>query len=797
MKISLEWIKDYIHFDHSPELVAELLTNQGMEVEDVEYPDRFSGVLVGRITSCEKIAGGRNSICTIDIGERSIIQICGAPNIRQGLLAPVILPGGSLPDGREITPVEIEGVLSKGMVCSQAELGLGTEADVIWELPKNSDSGETFTVGTDFRRYFCEDAVFKLEITPNRPDCLSHIGIAREIAAGLGLELKIPSPVCNETGRNCSDVLRVDILAGERCPRYCGRVLEGVKIQPSPRWMQRRLSAVGIRPINNVVDVTNYVMMEFGNPLHAFDFTRIRGSRIVVKTAHDGDKFITLDEKEHNLTGEDLLICDGEEGVALAGVMGGLNSEISSRTTGLLLECAYFQPQGVRFTARRLAIDSESSYRFERGVDPNAIPRVIDRTAQLIQLTGGGEILRGRVDKYVKPVRPANIKLRPRRVNRILGGKLRADKISKLLRSIDLKVEADNGNFTIDIPTFRPDLVKEIDLIEEIARLNGYDKVKPSSRSLVSLNVEPMPDESFDNLLRCSLVAQGLQEVLTHSMRRRGMSGILGLKPVFIDNPISADFAQLRSDLLAPLLEMVSYNLNRGMDTIRAFEIGSIFESHPEKKVVETRQAAGVITGKAGSTFWGEQRQEVDFFDIKGIVESLFRQVSLDNHSFSSYLINEAIFAGGQKVEIDGITAGGFGEIKKGIIERFDIEQPVFMFYLDYRLIQRNHDIRPRFKPFSRYPEVKRDISLIFNEDIPAAQIKGIIEGNGGGILAGVEIFDLYRGKQVGEGKKSIAFSMKFQVDDRTLTDEEVDQIQEKILKELERMEGKLRFIHS
>ncbi len=767
-----------------------------MEVEEIEYPDNFTNVVIGRVLSCEKIAGSRNHQCEVNIGGRTLQIICGAPNVRKGLTVPVVMPEGVLPSGRKIGLSEIDGFRSEGMICSQFELGLGGEADVIWELPEISETGRRFEIGSDFRGYFPSDTVFKLEVTINRPDCLSHIGVAREIAAALGVKLNYPDIKMTETEKECSDALEVIIEDAEKCPRYCGRIMKGIEIKPSPGWMQRRLMAVGMRPISNVVDVTNYVMLEYGHPLHAFDLNFIKGGKIIVKTAQDGERFTTLDEKEHILSSDDLLICDGERGVALAGVMGGLNSEISESTQDILLECAYFQPASTHFTAGKLGIDSESAHRFERGVDPNDVPQVIDRTAQLIQMTGGGKIYEGRVDAYPQKIHPVEITLRNDRIEWILGYKIEIEKSADLLKSIELGVEKiSDDELKVTAPTFRPDLKQEIDLIEETARLNGYDKVQPATRSLVSLKVEPLPDEDFDNVLRNALTAQGFTEMLTHSMRPRASYGLLENKPVEIENPISADFAVLRTDLIAPLLDSAAYNFNRGIESVRAFEIGSVFRIDSDGGICETRQIAGLISGRAQPIFWGENPRNCDFYDIKGAVNNLFKRIYLDNLSIYSYLKNTAGFENFLEYKMDEETFGGAGEIAKNILEKYGVEQAVFVFYLDYKSLQKRYNCRPVFKRFSKFPAVKRDISVVFDESVPAAEIIRIIEERGGGILVNQEIFDIFRGEQIGAGKKSLAFSLKFQAEDRTLTDEEVDRVQDNLIAALEKRGGKLRFI--
>ena len=796
MKISFLWLKDFVDIDDlSVEEVANLLTALGLEVESIEYPDDFSRVMVGKVESCEPMPDSNNKICQVNIGGENLNIVCGAPNVQPGMLVPVITIGGKLPDGRTIARTKIAGYESDGMICSQIELMLGGDASGVWELNDEDSPLGKFKPGDDLRDYFPPDSVFKLEITHNRPDCLSHLGAAREIAAGLNRELKYPSFQLEESDPPASEVITVEIHDSERCPRYCGRVVKDITVKPSPRWMQRRLLAVGLRPINNIVDVTNYVLMELGHPLHAFDLKMISGNRIVVKTADNGEIFTTLDENEHTLISEDLLICDGEKGVALAGVMGGLNSEIADDTEDILLECAYFDPVCIRKTSKRLGIVSESSYRFERGVDPNAVPNVIDRTAYLVKETGGGEILTGMVDNYPRKIHPVEIKLRPSRVNFILGLNIKKKSMADYLKRLELKVVPDDGVFRVISPTFRPDLKLEIDLIEEIARIHGYEKFSPVNRTYISLEVEPLKEEDFDALIRDKLVGEGLQEVLTHSMRHPQRAGISNRDFVKIRNPISADFALLRSDLYAPLLEAAAHNLNRGAESIRIFELGHIFRLLDDGNIGEFKQIAGLLSGYAGIVHWSGKPERFDFFDLKGLIKNFLNEISLDNWRFSSYLDSAGYFTHAQAVETENDSLGEFGLLKKEAAEIFEIEQPVFLFSLDYKTLFDYHRPSKRLRSFSRFPAVKRDLSLVFDEAVTAEGIENNIRSHSGESLISVEFFDLFRGEKLGAGKKSVSISLRFQSMDRTLTDDEVDSLIARIIEGVESLGGELRRI--
>ena len=792
MKVSLNWLNDFVQLDDLPiDKIVNLLTFLGLEVEAVEYPDDFVQVVVGRVISCEEIPRTKNKRCNVDVGEILTI-VCAAPNIRNGVLVPVVKPGGRLPGGTNIEIAKIAGVISYGMICSEAELGLGTDNSGIWILD-NEQVKRPWEIGSLLHNYFPPDAVFKLEITHNRPDCLSHLGAAREIAAGLNRELKYPAFQLYESPIPASEAIAVEILDPERCPRYCGRVVKGITVKPSPRWMQRRLLAVGLRPINNIVDVTNYVLMEYGHPLHAFDLNMIAGNRIVVKTAQASEEFITLDEKSHMLTQEDLLICDGEKGVAMAGVMGGLNSEISVETEDILLECAYFSPIGIRKTSKRHGIVSESSYRFERGVDPNAVPQVIDRTAQLVQQTGGGEILAGRVDNYAKKIHPATIDLRPSRVNFILGMRIKKEIMTDCLKRLGLNVSSHKTGLSVEIPTFRPDLTQEIDLIEEIVRIHGYERIPLVNRSTVALEVEVSAEEAFDQLFREKLAAEGLQEVLTHSMRHRRSCGIGDAEPVNILNPLSEDFACLRSDLYAPLLQVASHNMNRGAESVRIFETGNIFWRKAENKIAESKSVAGLLTGSAAQTHWNIEPRKVDFFDLKGLITNFLQGISLDNWEFYSYLYSNSLFELALSMKIGGEYAGELGKLKREVCQQFEINFDVFLFTLDYPVLIKYHQSQKQFKPISRFPSVKRDLSLVFAEEVPAADIERKVLAAAGTDLISLDFIDLFRGKKLEAGRKSITLSFRFQSMDKTLTDQEVDLYITKIIEEVKTIGGALR----
>ena len=793
MKISYDWLKDYIDLRLSVEDTAERLTIIGHEVETIEYPDDFSGVVIGLVETVEPIAGSKNRLCKVNTGGRILEIVCGAPNVAKGMLAPVILPGGSLPGGKKVGTTNISGKKSEGMLCSQAELMLGGDESGIWDLKDHNFRNIELKPGADLRKEFPPDAVFKLEITHNRPDCLSHYGIARDLAASLGIKIRKLKSTIDEDSQPAASKLAVEILDAQKCPRYCGRLIEGTVVKDSPVWMQRRLLAVGFRPISNIVDVTNYVLMDLGHPLHAFDFSLIEQNKIVVKCAEEGEKFVTLDDKEHTLTAEDLLICDGKKTVALAGVMGGLNTEIKDSTTDVLLECAYFDPVGVRRTSKRHNIVSDSSYRFERGVDPNAIEQVIDRTASLISELTGGKILAGRVDNYLRKISPLKITLRPRRVNHVLGSRLNAVQITDYLERLGMEVEPGEANLQVKVPAFRPDITQEIDLVEEIARLHGYNKLASVTRSNVSLEVEPLDIEDFDTVLRKALVESGMMEVLTHSMRHSQRSGLGKEIPLSIRNPISEDFALLRKDLISPLLEVTSHNLNHGVESVRIFELGSVFSVMPVELIREGRVVTGLITGISEEIHWSHKEADFDFFSLKGLVENLMELISVCDYEFTAHFSEVEYFEYAGSVTFGEKWGGDFGLLKKDITGKYDIDIPVFVFTFDYDTLMKSHTKVKKYASISRFPAVKRDLSIIFDNEVSAKDIEKIVRESAGEHLTYLRFFDLYKGKQLGAGKKSISISLHFQSAERTLTDEEADITIDNIIKAIESSGGEIR----
>jgi len=782
MKISLNWLREYIPFDFSAEELAERLTMIGLEVEEIHWiGPSFSGVVVGEVIRTEKHpAADRLKVCTVNTGTEIFSVVCGAPNVAEGQRVPVAKVGAILGDGSAIKSVAIRGVKSDGMICSERELGLGNDHSGILVLDK-----ETHSIGEDFSKKFAKrDAVLEINVTPNRPDCLSFLGIAREIGVIVNQKVRRPDATVEESEKLTNDGISVEIVDSQACPRYSARIVYNVKIGSSPQWLKTKLESVGIRSINNVVDVTNYVLMETGHPLHGFDYDLIQGKKIIVRKAEKEEVFTTLDGTSRTLTSDDLLICDEDRGVALAGIMGGLNSEISEHTQNVLLESAYFNPLTIRKTAKRLGLSTEASQRFERGADPNNTLYAVNRAAHLLAEIAGGEVARGIVDVYPKQLRPHKISLRLSRISVVLGNDVPRKTVVSILTKLELSVE-DTDPIQVTIPTFRPDLTKEIDLIEEIARHYGYEKIEPKLYSNIALTDSPNKEEEFFETVRDIFVGLGFMETISNSLvSQKYISYITpGIQPVVVKNPLSPETAFLRTSLIPSLLDSILWNKNRSIDNLRLFEIGRVFtaqaKSLPEEKTFLSGALSGYLRSKS---FWREKDVEVDFFHLKGIIEHLMDRLHISGFDFvpTNHTALENISA--TRISYHSTEIGSFGKIKKAILERWDIDKKVFVFELDLKKLFTILPVEKRYKEIPKFPSVRRDIAIVVDEKVPVSSIKKVIQEVGGEKLISVDLFDLYRGKQIPAGKKSVAFSLTFLSQTRTLKEEEVDPVVSSII---------------
>jgi len=807
VKISHRWLKNYIDLDAQPEEVKERLTMLGFEVESVEYlGEKFKNFYVGEVLEVNKHPNAdKLTVCKVSLGKDVFQIICGAPNVAVGQKVPVALAGAVIPRNQHdpegkpfvLTRAKIRGVESYGMICSEYELGLGDDKEGIMVLDPDAK------VGQPLAEYFgLDDIVYDVSVTPNRPDCLSHIGIARELAVAFGLKLKKPEVKVIESNKKVFDFASVEIMDSVNCPRYSARVVLNVKVEPSPKWLQNYLQSVGLRPINNIVDITNFVLYEIGHPLHAFDYDKLAGNKIVVKCAEDGETFITLDGKVRTLRKDTLMICDAEKPVAIAGVMGGLNSEITEQTKNVLIESAYFNPISIRRTSKYLGLSTDASYRFERGADPNAVIWAVNRAAQLMAEIAGGEVLEGVIDVYPVKIEPKVVNLRFSRLNQVIGLDIPKDDVVKILEGLELEIlKLDEDSLTVKVPTFRPDIEREIDLIEEVARVYGYDKIPDKMKSVIYFSTEKMKTD-FHELVRERLIGAGFKEVVTNSMLDEDKASLFGDNFVRVLNPLSREMSALRTSLIPSALDVVRHNFGRGIKNLKFFEIGKVFRISPDDEkpkfvddYVEEERLLILMTGKADPISYDVKERDFDIYDLKGEVERLFRGVFLENYRFIYYSNNSEIAELEIGVEIGGRYAGRLMKAGYGILRKFDIEADVYIAEIDFGLICENSKIESRrYEELPKFPSVYRDLAFVVDEDVPVGEIEKAMGEKMGEVLRSIRLFDIYRGDKIGPGKKSVAFSLEILSTQKTLTDEEVNEMISRVVKYVEQKFGaKLR----
>jgi phenylalanyl-tRNA synthetase beta chain len=809
VKISHNWLKNYIDLEAEPEEVKEKLTMLGLEVESVEYlGEKYKNFYVGEVVEVNKHPNAdKLTVCKVNVGKDVLQIICGAPNVAVGQKVPVALVGAVVPRNQHdpegkpfvLTRAKIRGVESYGMICSEYELGLGEDKEGIMVLD------ESAKVGQPLAEYFgLDDVVYDISITPNRPDCLSHIGIARELAVVFGLKVKKPEVKLIESERKVTDFASVEIVDYVNCPRYSARVVLNVKVGPSPKWLQNYLRSVGLRPINNIVDITNFVLYEVGHPLHAFDYDKLAGHKIVVKCANDSEVFITLDGKARTLRSDTLMICDAEKPVAIAGVMGGLNSEITDETRNVLIESAYFNPISIRRTSKFLGLSTDASYRFERGADPNAVIWAVDRAAQLMAEIAGGEVLKGVIDVYPVKIEPRIVKLRFSRLNSIIGMEIPRDKVIEILEGLEIEVlNVDDDSVKVRVPTFRPDIEREIDLVEEVARVYGYDKIPNKMSSVVHFSTEKTKVD-FNEVVRERLIGAGFKEVVTNSMLDEGMASLFSDNFVKVLNPLSREMSALRPSLIPSALDVVRHNFGYGIKDLKFFEIGKVFGvglagddvSSLVGNYVEKEHLLILMTGRAEPLSYDLKERNFDIYDLKGEIERLFKSVFLENYRFIYYSNNRSALAELEiGVEIDGKYAGKLFKVGDVLLKRFDVQADIFIAEIDLNLMSKGSRIESRhYVELPRYPSVYRDLAFVVDESVPVGELEKAIKEKAGDLLKSIYLFDIYRGEKIGDGKKSVAFSLEIVSGQKTLTDEEVNALMKEIVSYVEGRTGaKLR----
>ncbi len=787
MKASLNWLKELVDFDLSVDELASRLTDAGLEVENITTMGKdLDKVVVGEIKKVSPHPrADKLSICMVSTGAEDLQIVCGASNVAEKIKVPIALIGALLPGGMNIAKSNLRGVESFGMICSEKELEIGEFEDGIMILEPKLRTGEPLTSALNL-----EDFILDIALTPNRPDWLSMIGVAREIAALCGSRVKNIRVDLHEAEKPASEMIRVEIDDQAGCPRYAARIIEDIKISESPFWLKRKLYSAGMRPINNVVDITNLVMLELGQPLHAFDYNLFQQKKVVVRRAKDKEKFITLDQVERTLNEEVLLITDGKKPVAIGGIMGGLESEVTPRTRTVLLESAYFDPRVIRKGRMFLDISTESSQRFERGADPNGVVKAIDRAAQLFAELTGGEVLKGVVDNYPSAICPINVKLRPQRVNRVLSTDLSSEQIKSMLVHLELPVKENQG-LEVEIPTFRPDLTREIDLIEEVVRIYGYSNIKTTMRAGGNLVTEINAEDEFFRGIKQFLSGKGFFEVITNNLVDPEIQRRLNpdISPVTIRNPLSRDLSVLSTTLSGNLLSVVSYNKNRLEKNLRIFELGKVFMS-PEGSLPQERYQLGIaLSGAREPRHWEAKEVDADFYDLKGILEELLGYHSLSFNlvpSRSVLLEPDNCF----NLRVKDERIGMLGGVSKGMLELFEIKNQVFWAELNVEKIMSLVQRMRTFVPLPKFPPVDRDVALVVDETLLSQEIIDEIKGAGRNFVEEVVLFDVYTGKQVEPGKKSLAYSIRYRSPEKTLTDEEVEEIHRKVILKLEQSFG-------
>jgi phenylalanyl-tRNA synthetase beta chain len=805
MRISLNWLSEFVDLPTAEE-VARRLTAVGLEVEAIERTGQgLEGVVAARIVAAEKHPDAEKlSVTRVDAGQGEALQVvCGAKNWKVGDLVPLATVGATLPGGLRIERAKLRGVESHGMLCSAKELGLAEDASGLLVLDGDVAPGTPIA-----RALALEDVLLEVNVTPNRPDCLSHIGIAREIAALLGTTARRPGPSLAEGGAPARDAVKVRIESPERCARYAARVVEGVKIGPSPAWLARRLEACGIRSISNVVDATNLVLLELGHPLHAFDLDKVAGREIVVRTARPGEKLVTLDGKERALDPEDLLIADRDRGSALAGVMGGGDSEISAGTSRVLLESAWFQPGGVRRSSRRHGLKTEASHRFERGADPGMVIPALDRCAAVIAELAGGTVRPGIVDAHPREVRAPEVRLRWHRPAEILGMDVTAGETRRILAALGFtERDADAEGATFTVPSWRADVSIEEDLVEEIVRTKGYDAIPetlpanavqtpadPVEAQVVGRVRAALEGAGFSEAVNFSFVAaRELEPFEQHVVIGDGNGRALG---VALKNPISAELSVMRTSLVPSLLKNAVHNLRQRVEDVRLYEIASVYHTHPDPRdrpSAESVEVAGVILGRRHPVGWATGGDRADFYDAKAAVAAVLEALGIEA-SFRARAegwLHPRTSAMILAKDGDDIL-GEVGELHPRVSMAFELPRGVLAFRLSLEALQRRMRLVPQYRPIPRLPAVLRDVAVVVDDAATAASVEALVREEP--LVEAVTLFDVYRGAPLPAGKKNLAFAIAYRAADRTLTDAEADAAHARIVQRLrERLGAELR----
>ncbi len=813
MKLSYNWLKQYIDMDIDSQELSHILTDIGLEVEGLEkfqsVKGGLEGIVIGEVLTCERHANAdKLSVTTVNVGDEVLPIVCGAPNVAKGQKVLVATVGTTLYDGDEslkIKKSKIRGEVSQGMICAEDELGLGSSHDGILVLDDDAPVGKPAKDYIDIE----EDWVYEIGLTPNRADAASHIGSARDLVAGLSwlksgnYKLNMPSVDDFKVDNHDLDI-EVVVEDSEACPRYTGVTISGIKVEESPKWLKNRLNAIGVRPINNIVDITNFVLHETGQPLHAFDAAKITGNKVVVKKLPSETPFVTLDEMVRKLHGDDLMICNTEGGMCIAGVFGGAQSGVTDNTTSIFLESAYFDPTHIRKTSKRHVLQTDASFRFERGADPNITDYALKRAAMLIKGIAGGQISSEIKDVYPNPINKWVIDINFDRVTRLFGKEIEKDIIVKILEDLDIEVLAtSHEGLKLLIPTFKVDVKREVDIVEEILRVYGYNNIEIPEKVNSSVSLRQKPDvEHIQNIVSDYLVAQGFVEIMNNSLTKSAYiekSAVFNQEQsVTLLNPLSTDLNILRQTLLFGGLEVVNYNQNRRINDMKVFEFGKIYKRNVDaqngtgvKNYFEEKHLALFINGKMNPENWNSDNGTADFYVAKGVVESIIKRLGIDRKKVFMHESSSDDFAYSFNYVVNDNVMISVGEVSKKLLKAFDIKQRVFVADFNWdaivNLIPR-HDLT--YKPISKFPAVRRDLALVVDKQVTFEMLKETAVKAERKLLKEVGIFDIYEGDKIPEGKKSYALSFILQDENKTLTDKVIDKAMARIRQALEKTAG-------
>lgn len=806
MKISYNWLKEYVDIDLDPEKVSKILTDTGLEVEGLEKIETIKGglkgVVTGRVLTCHKHPDAdKLSVTTVDVGGGKILPIvCGAPNVAAGQKVVVATVGTTLySDDKpfEIKKATIRGEVSEGMICAEDELGLGESHEGIMVLPEDAE------IGMEARVYFNieEDYVFEIGLTPNRNDAMSHVGVARDLVAALNFQdsnnpMKVVTS-CTDSFKVANNNYPIEVIVedSEACPRYSGVTISNVKVQDSPDWLKNRLLAIGLRPINNLVDISNYILHETGHPTHFFDADKIKGGKVIIRKPAKGTKFVTLDETERELSGNDLMICDESEGMCIAGIFGGLDSGVTHSTKNIFIESAYFDPKTIRKTAKFHGLNTDSSFRFERGADPNATLYVMRRAALMVMELAGGEVSSEVQDVYPNPIKPTQVEVKYANVDRLIGQKIDADRIRDILIYLGMEIINDTDDmFTVEVPTFKADVNREADIVEEILRIYGYNNIEFPPQVRSSLSYITKPDrEQVQVMVSNYLSNNGFAEIMNNSLTKAAYSEKFNFidqnKNVKIFNPLSIDLGVMRQTLLISGLESIVYNLNRKNLNLSFYEFGKTYVKNSDDihtdvtdRFSEAMHLSLFLTGSVNKESWYEDNKSGDVYYLKAMVYRIFKKLNIDDRQFKSSNVSDDVFDHGLQMSWNGKKVVELGKLNQKLTAAFEIKQAVFWADFNWELILeilKSHHVS--YKQVPKYPEVRRDLALLVDSSIEFEDLRRLAFNAEKKLLKEVNLFDVYEGDKIEKGKKSYALSYILQDETKTLTDKIIDKTMNKI----------------